>query len=437
MQSGNKKLPRECPPNPWPSNRALPAAVGDLPDTGRGARIPSPRRGERARERGPSLNLTGIAWRGYALPFRERYVTSGGQATSKHGLLVFLRTSDGLLGTGEASPVGPGSADEVANLATALRRLAPRLLASDPEEAETNLDKWDDIPPEVRFGLETAGLDLRGQAAGRSFSELLGGSPTSLTVNALIAAESPGQAVAEALEAVGLGFWSLKLKVGHADLSRDEALVSAVRRTVGAEVKLRLDPNQAWDVDRAIEALRTLSRYGIEYVEQPVPAADIAGLAAVRRAVTVPIAADESLGSLRDLHRLLEADAAEFFVLKAARLGGLKASLEVASAALEAGKQVVITTSLESSVGVAASAHLASSIPSGGPAHGLATGLLLADDLASPRLLPQRGGLATPSSPGLGVKVDPALLRKCDIGVMGCAGSPAGLEEYLEPPGLQ
>ncbi len=381
------------------------------------------------------MNLTGIAWRGYALPFRARYVTSGSRATSRYGLLVFLRTPEGLVGAGEVSPVGPGSAAEITGFSESVEKQATLLVGQEAQMALQAVQKRD-MPPEVRFGLETALLDLGGQAAGRSLSELLGGVPSPLRVNALIAAESPEQAVAEAREAVKLGFTSIKLKVGAAGLDRDEALVAAVRDAVGPGVRLRLDPNQAWDVDRAIESIEVLARYGLEYVEQPVPASDIAGLAAVRRAVTVPVAADEALSSLDALRRLLKVDAASVFILKAARLGGLTAALNAARLAVQAGQQVVVTTSLESSVGIAASAHLASAIPSGGPAHGLATGLLLAGDLVSPGLLPERGVLVTPSGPGLGVKVDPALLRRYDIGIMGCAGSPSGLEEYLEPPVL-
>jgi L-alanine-DL-glutamate epimerase-like enolase superfamily enzyme len=91
-----------------------------------------------------------------------------------------------------------------------------------------------------------------------------------------------------------------------------------------------------------------LSRYNIEYVEQPVPADDIEGLAKVRSSVPVPVAADEALSSLEDLERLMNAGAADIFILKAARLGGLKSTLDLANLALKKGHEVVVTTSLES-----------------------------------------------------------------------------------------
>jgi o-succinylbenzoate synthase len=275
-------------------------------------------------------------------------------------------------------------------------------------------------------------LDLRGKSEGRSLTALLGGKPSSLAVNALIAAESAKQAAAEAIEAVRLGFGSLKLKVGRGTLDNDEDLVSAVRQAVGPGVKLRLDPNQAWGTSQAIESIRRLSRYQLEYVEQPVAAADVAGLAEVRRSVPVPVAADESLGSLNDFRHLLRADAADVFVLKAARLGGMKSSLEIAKAAIKAGKSVVVTTSLESDIGVAASAHLAAAVSAHSMAHGLATGLLFDAGLTAPRLLPANGALKTPDGPGLGMKADPALLNKYAIDITGSAGSLSGLEDYVQ-----
>ena len=143
----------------------------------------------------------------------------------------------------------------------------------------------------------------------------------------------------------------------------------------------------------------------------------------MRRAVSVPVAADESLGSLDNLNQLLSANAAGIFILKAARLGGLKRTLEVARAVLKAGRQVVVTTSLESDVGVAASLHLAAVLPSQSHAHGLATGLLFVEHLNSSPLLPVNGMMQTPTSSGLGVKVDSNMLNKYRSDIMGSAGS--------------
>ncbi len=374
------------------------------------------------------MRLTGITWHGYELPFRRRYVTSGSRSDSRFGLILFLNTSEGVFGVGEASPVGTSSVDEIVRTAEVLERISPRLLGCDTRTAEDTISAQD-IPAPLRFGLETALLDISGKAHGCSVATLLGGRPVSLPVNAIVSEESIENAVAEALKAIETGFTCLKLKVGSREPGKDEALVSGVRMAVGPGVKLRLDPNQAWGVGQAIEVLRRLAQYDIEYVEQPVAAADIGGLAEVRRAIPVPVAADESLGSYDDMRRLLTAGAADVFILKAARLGGLRTTLAVAAAALKAGHSVVVTTSLESSVGVAAGAHIAAALPPAPLSQGLATGLLFSDDLTSPPLLPARGRLETPSGPGLGVKVNGSKLRKHGINIMGSAGSPHEIVE--------
>jgi o-succinylbenzoate synthase len=362
------------------------------------------------------MKITGIRWQGYSLPFRRQYITSSGQAGVRSGLILFLTTDEGVAGVGEASPVGPSNPPEVQALASALEITAPSFLERDLDpDARLSAE----IPPAIRLGLETALLDISGQKQRCPITALLGGRPAALRVNALISAESPAEVATEAKSAVKSGFRSLKLKLGWGPPERDEALVSAVRSAAGPEVKLRVDPNQAWSVAQAVETLTRLQKYNLEYVEQPVAAADLEGLAEVRSRVKVPVAADESLKSLDDLQRLLELHAADIFILKAARLGGLKVALEIARIAGQSGCKVVVTSSLESGIGVAACAHLAAALPGLSPDHGLSTGLLFEEDLVLPPFLPVCGVLNTPSAPGLGVSVSAALLEKYGTEVRG------------------
>ena len=372
--------------------------------------------------------ISGIGWHGYSLPFRRRYVSAGSAASRRFGLLVFISTSEGITGMGEASPVGVGSLAGVDAIVSALLKIAPRLL-NHIDAAERFIVEG--LPPALSFGLETALRDIRGQSARVSLTALFGGRPSQLAVNAVIISESPEQAASEARAALKSGFSCVKLKVGSGTLEREEEMVAAVRRAVGPDMRIRLDANQAWSVEQAIESIRCLAKYDLEYVEQPVAANDVAGMAKVRRAVSIPLAADESLGSIVDLHHILDAGAADVFIIKAARLGGFRKSLRIAKEAAERGHPVVVTTALESGIGIAASAHLAAAIPSQTKAHGLATGFLLEDDLLSVKWAPADGFLQVPTGPGLGVKVNAASLRKYSSGIIGSVGSLSGLEEYL------
>ena len=341
---------------------------------------------------------------------------------------MFLHGDDGSVGVGEASPVGAGSREEVEAIGAFLGKMAPQLLGTEPQSCTgiPPLPEWN-APPVLRFGIEAALLDLRGKVLMRNASELLNGVAKSLPVNALIAAEMPREAATEAKNAASAGFGSIKLKVGRESAKQDEALVSAVRQTVGTDIKVRIDANRKWGLREAIIGLRRLEQYDIEYVEDPLKGNDTASLDELRRSVAIPVAVDEALGAADRMQRLAAADSADVLVIKAGRLGGLKEALELMRLAEDGGKGLVVTSSLECGVGLAASAHLAATLTAHPFAHGLATGSLLESDLLSAASLPWRGNVMTPAGLGLGVSVDGSLLERYSIDVAGSiTGKPPG-----------
>lgn len=366
------------------------------------------------------MKVERVSWQGFSIPFRKPYVTSQGVFDTRYGLLLFLHGDNGSVGMGEASPVGAGSREEVEAIGASLEEIAPQLLATEPlSGTEIPSPPAGNAPPVLRFGIETALLDLRGKALVRNASQLLNGAAKSLPVNALIAAETPKEAAAEAKDAADAGFGSIKLKVGFESAEQDEAVVSAVRQAVGAEIKVRIDANRKWALPEAVAALRRLEQYDIEYVEDPLKEDDTAALAELRRSVAIPVAVDEALGASDKTQRLAAVDSADILVIKAGRLGGLNESLELMRLAEDRGKGLVVTSSLESGVGLAASVHLAATLTAQPFAHGLATASLLQSDLLSAASLPWRGNVMTPAGIGLGVSVDGSLLERYGIDVAG------------------
>ncbi|MGN6239556.1 MAG: o-succinylbenzoate synthase [Cellulosimicrobium cellulans] len=172
------------------------------------------------------------------------------------------------------------------------------------------------------------------------------------------------------------------------------ARLEAVRDALGPGGHVRIDANGAWDVDEALRRLPVLDRAagGLEYVEQPC--ADVAGLAAVRRGqrgdAAVPVAADESVRRAADPLAVVRADAADVVVLKVQPLGGVRACLDLAG---QVGVPVVVSSALESSVGIAAGVALAAALPALPYACGLATVNLFVADVADPPLVPVDGAL--------------------------------------------
>ncbi len=213
-------------------------------------------------------------------------------------------------------------------------------------------------------------------------------------VNVTVPAVDPD--AAHAIAAAG-GCRTAKVKVAEPGqrLADDEARVAAVRDALGPGGAVRVDANGAWSVEEAVTAIRRLEAAagGLEYVEQPV--ATVEDLARVRRRVDVPVAADESIRRAADPYRVRDLEAADVAVLKVQPLGGVRACLRIAE---DIGLPVVVSSALETSVGIAAGLALAAALPELPFACGLATVALLADDVAVAPLLPTDGVLLVPTA---------------------------------------
>ncbi|HET7355725.1 MAG TPA: o-succinylbenzoate synthase [Nocardioidaceae bacterium] len=210
-------------------------------------------------------------------------------------------------------------------------------------------------------------------------------------VNVTVPAVGPDQAAA-VVRASG-GCRTAKVKVAEPGQSRaeEQARLEAVRDALGPDGRIRVDANGLWDVDEAVTAIGLLDRAagGLEYVEQPC--ASVEDLASVRRKVGVPVAADESIRRAEDPYRVRDLQAADVAVLKVQPLGGVRACLRIAE---DIGLPVVVSSALETSVGIAAGVALAAALPELPHACGLATVQLLTGDVTSAPLLPRDGTLS-------------------------------------------
>jgi len=190
--------------------------------------------------------------------------------------------------------------------------------------------------------------------------------------------------------AASSGCRTAKVKVaerGQADAD-DIARVEAVRDALGPAGKVRIDVNGRWDVAHATRMLAELDRFGLEYAEQPC--ATLGEMAELRRAVRVPLAADESIRRAEDPLRVRAAGAADIVVLKAQPLGGVRAALLIAQ---ECELPVVVSSAVDTSVGLAAGVALAAALPELPYACGLGTMSLLTGDVTAAPLTPVQGAL--------------------------------------------
>jgi len=205
------------------------------------------------------------------------------------------------------------------------------------------------------------------------------------------------------------GCTTAKVKVAErGQLLRDDLdRVSEVRDVMGPGARIRVDANGGWTVSEAVDALRRLAAYGLEYAEQPCAGVEeLASLriALARQGIDVLVAADESIRRASDPMRVVREGAADVIVVKVAPLGGVRSALAIAQ---ECGLPTVVSSALDSSVGIRAGLALAAALPELPFACGLSTVELMAGDVTNDSLVPQAGSIALRD-----LMVDPTLLDR-------------------------
>jgi o-succinylbenzoate synthase len=272
------------------------------------------------------------------------------------------------------------------------------------------------FPASLICGVESALLDALARHFHVRLGALLSSSEGSVRkavpVNAIIGEGSLSASIERAAEAVASGYSCIKLKVGGRRPEQDIELVRAVREAIGPDVTLRLDANGRWSLSEAATVLSSCQAYDLQFVEQPLAPAALHELPALLHQTGVPIALDEALADPAVVHRILESRYADVLVIKPQVVGGLQMSQKIIQAATQQGIECVLTSSMESGIGIAATLQLAAALPELRLASGLATLPLLVDDLIQEALPVHAGAIATPQAPGLGVTLDePALAR--------------------------
>jgi L-Ala-D/L-Glu epimerase len=337
------------------------------------------------------------------LRLRAPWESSYGAVVERELVQLTLTDSDGVQGHGEAAPLEPYDGVSVARVQRALGRYEDVLSAADRvagREASGHAvaleacRRLDDLP-QALAAVDLALWDLAGKRAGKPLAQLLADDAApAVAVCATIATHDRQAAAQAAARAVQDGFGCLKLKVGMDD---DAARVAAVREAAGSRTALRLDANGAWTVAEAVSAIETLSRAGLELVEEPTHGLE--GIAEVCARVSARVAIDETAAD----GDALSEGVADAVCLKLGRCGGVLGLLAAAGIVRASGREAYVGSTLDGPLGVAGALHAAAALAVGGPLApcGLAT-LGLFADLDDP--LPVRdGAIAVPSQPGLGL----------------------------------
>ena len=319
------------------------------------------------------MKITQVKLGRISTPLRVPFKTALRTVRSVEDVIVELHTDTGAVGYGEAPPTGVITGDTTGAIIGAIRdHIAPAILGRD-------LDEFEDLTAAVQKALvhntsakaavDMALWDLLGQKYGapvyrmlggaRSI-RMLGGARSNIVTDITISVNPPEEMARDARTALERGYDCLKVKVGI-DPELDVARLAAVREAVGKEVRIRIDANQAWNAKQAVRILDQMQEKGldIEFVEQPVPAADLEGMQYVTRNASVPVLADESVFSPADALRIMQTGAADFVNIKLMKCGGITNALRIASAAEVYGVECMIGCMLEAKISVNAAVELA------------------------------------------------------------------------------
>jgi muconate cycloisomerase len=349
------------------------------------------------------------------VPLREPVSGVHGVTSVQRSLLVRVTSDAGVEGWGNVDPTpgySPVSADDV--YAT-VGRLAKALAGADPFNVHAALARMDRAAAgmsEATAAVEMALIDLKARALGIPVHSLLGGRVKDLvTLNAWIGTVPPAQAAREAVAWSERGFRTAKIKVSGATDAGIER-VAAVRSAVGDRMALRVDFNESLTLDEAPAFIRRLEPYALTLVEQPIPRADIAGLARIRAAIGIPLMADESVSSPAALIEIIRRQAADIVKLKVMKQGGLLRTLEMVACAAAAGLRVVLGHGFGltlSTLAEAAVASVSDAVMDGCEAVGP---LKMAGDVVVDPVRLDAGVIRLPDTPGLGATMDADALKR-------------------------
>lgn len=326
--------------------------------------------------------------RPYKLPLIQPVANAKSTSVTRQGILTIVRNSKSIQGVGDCTP-------------------QPQMGTEDYSQAEQFIgkawrDDWQKAPdlalhPASRYAMETACLDLDAKIADQPLAQKLHPNASGkIRVNAL----APTLEKSVLLQLVAQGFELIKVKVGILPVELELRKIQEALEVLGT-VRLRLDANGAWTFPQAAQMLKGLEGLPIESIEEPLSNPELHQLVQLQSQTKVPIALDESLNRF-PLDEVLRSPIRRL-VLKPGLLGGLLPTFELARRASEAGKQLVVTSQMDSAAGVWACVQLASAVDALCPqmVHGLATSALFRYDLGeSPSI--HHGAIELPDRPGTG-----------------------------------
>ncbi len=360
------------------------------------------------------MKIDQIAFYHAQLKLKQPFSTSLSTRTHANNVFISIRTNEGIIGWGECSPNLHINGETVATCFAVGKLLGQQLIGTDPRNVNATSQLMDSLiygNSSIKSAIDLAVHDIAAKANNQPLYQFLGGSiKKNIYTDYTVSLMSVKKMVEDALIVTAKGFPIMKVKLGD-DGKEDIKRIKAIREAVGNEITIRIDANQGWGVQEAIDTLKGLAPYNIEYCEEPIARHSFLQLKQVREASPVLIMADESISDHHDAKNLIELEACDYFNIKLGKSSGLINAQKIIKHAEAANIKLQIGGFLESKLLCTANCHLAHTSDN-----------VTFFDFDSPLFIehdPLIGGMqyhkdweiTLPESLGLGLEVDPDFLK--------------------------
>ena len=351
------------------------------------------------------------------IKLKEPFVISLGPLTYAQNLVVVIHTDRGITGFGECSPfmaINGESMDTGVIVGQYLAQAVKGKNALDIEGCTLVMNRVIYANYSIKSAFDIALYDIAAQHANLPLYKFLGGINNKLIhTDYTVSIGDPQKMVKDALRIKDQGFTVIKIKLGdskEADVER----IRLIREAIGMELPMRIDANQGWGVEEAVETLKAMKPYNIQLCEEPVARWEFMELPRIRKESPIPIMADESCCNHHDAKRLIQLHACDFFNIKLGKSGGIFDALKIIEVAHQNNTKIQIGGFLESRLAFTASAHLA-----------LTSDLVVHYDFDTPLMFVEdpvvggitygkNGKISVPDAPGLGATIDKSYLSRLD-----------------------
>jgi L-Ala-D/L-Glu epimerase len=296
------------------------------------------------------------------IKLKKPFVISLGTLYYAENIIVKIHTDTGIIGFGENSPFWTINGESYETGFIVAQYLSKTLIHQNPLDIASCIDMMDKVIYQnnsIKSAFDIALHDIASQKAGVPLYSFLGGQYNkTLITDYTVSLGSTVQMAEDAQWIVNQGYQVIKVKVGKG-LEQDIMCIKAIREKIGNTIPIRIDANQAWDVQTAIAVLKALAPYNIQHCEEPIPRWDFMSLSKVKASSPITIMADESCCDHHDAKRLIDLNACSAFNIKLGKSGGLHKAQKIVQAAEQSQMKLQIGGFFESRLGFTASAHLA------------------------------------------------------------------------------